>query len=64
MKIRVCKTYTLDQMLWEFDSKCARQHENLTYKSDYNSVFETEDVDGMIAKAFESAIAECEYHSS
>ena len=47
MKIRVCKTYTLDQMLWEFDSKCARQHENLTYKSDYNSVFEAEDVDEM-----------------
>jgi len=27
-------------------------------------VEQTEDVDGMIAKAFESAIAECEYHSS
>ena len=43
MKIKVCKTYTLDQMLWDFDSK--RANENLTYKSDYNSVFETEDVD-------------------
>jgi len=45
MKIKVCKTYTLDQVLWEFDSKCTRQRVNLTYKSDYNSVFEPEDVD-------------------
>ena len=42
MKIKVCKTYTLDKMLWDFDSK--RANENLTYKSDYSSVFEPEDV--------------------
>ena len=47
MKIRVCKTYTLDQMIWEHDSRCARQYSDITYKSDYNSVFETEDVDEM-----------------
>jgi len=45
MEIRICKTYTLDQMIWEFDSKCARQRKSLTYKSDYNSVFEPEEVD-------------------
>ena len=43
MKIKVCKTYTLDKMLWDFDSK--RANENLTYKSDYSSIFEPEDVD-------------------
>lgn len=44
MKIKVCKTYALDQMIYESDLRQARNHESLTYKSDYSSTFETVDV--------------------
>jgi len=44
MKIKVCKTYQLDQIIFESDLKRTRNYENFTHKSDYSSIFETVDV--------------------
>ena len=44
MTIRVCKSYQLDQMMFESDIIRGGLYEDITRRSDYNSVFESVDV--------------------
>lgn len=44
MKIKVCKNYSLDQMIYESDRRRCFNHDNFTNLSDYSSDFETVDV--------------------
>lgn len=49
MKIKVAKNYILDQIIYETDKKFYRENKDYwipekTYKSDYNSIWDEEDV--------------------
>ena len=46
MKIKVCKDYSLDQMIYESDRRCCFNYDNYNFTNlpDYSSDFETVDV--------------------
>ena len=44
MKIKIAKNYWFDNALYESDRHACWNHENKTYKSDYSSKWEVEDV--------------------
>lgn len=44
MKIKIAKNYWLDNALYESDRHAWWNHENKSYKSDYSSKWEVEDV--------------------
>lgn len=44
MKVKICKDYNIDRMMYESDRRSFLRGEDRTYMSDYSSTFEERDV--------------------